>query len=104
MIRGHTDAAPWSAKTGMNNWRLSVERAEVSRQYLVFRGIASDRFARIEGVADREPYVPSNRLDPRNRPISVTLGGGAGPGNYRQTGNISDARHAVPPPFIPFLH
>ncbi|SNT03867.1 flagellar motor protein MotB [Sphingopyxis indica] len=81
MIRGHTDAAPWSAKTGMNNWRLSVERAEVSRQYLVFRGIASDRFARIEGVADREPYVPSNRLDPRNRRISVTLGWGAGPGN-----------------------
>ena len=81
MIRGHTDAAPWSAKTGMNNWRLSVERAEVSRQYLTFRGVASDRFARIEGVADREPYVPSNRLDPRNRRISVTLGWGVGPGN-----------------------
>src|SRR3546814_10404020 len=34
MIRGHTDAAPWSAGSGTNNWRLSVERAEVSRQYL----------------------------------------------------------------------
>ena len=74
MIRGHTDSAPWSAGAGTNNWRLSVERAEVSRQYLAFRGVASDRFARIEGVADREPYVPSNRLDPRNRRISVTLG------------------------------
>src|SRR3546814_5945765 len=63
MIRGHTDAAPWSAGSGTNNWRLSVERAEVSRQYLAFRGIASYRFSRIEGVADREPYVPSNRLD-----------------------------------------
>ncbi|MBB5704911.1 flagellar motor protein MotB [Sphingopyxis panaciterrulae] len=74
MIRGHTDAAPWSARSGTNNWRLSVERAEVSRQYLAFRGIAASRFSRIEGVADREPYVPSNRLDPRNRRISVTLG------------------------------
>lgn len=74
MIRGHTDASPWSAKTGMNNWRLSVERAEVARQYLAFRGIGSDRFARIEGVADTEPYVPSDRFDPRNRRISVTLG------------------------------
>ncbi|APZ98626.1 flagellar motor protein MotB [Sphingopyxis sp. QXT-31] len=74
MIRGHTDASPWSAKTGMNNWRLSVERAEVARQYLAFRGIGSDRFSRIEGVADTEPYVPSDRFDPRNRRISVTLG------------------------------
>jgi chemotaxis protein MotB len=74
MIRGHTDAAPWSAKAGTNNWRLSVERAEVTRQYLEYRGIATNRFSRIEGVADREPYVPSNRFDPRNRRISITLG------------------------------
>ncbi|MDP3782017.1 MAG: flagellar motor protein MotB, partial [Sphingopyxis sp.] len=31
-------------------------------------------FARIEGVADREPYVPSDRYEPRNRRISITLG------------------------------
>lgn len=74
MIRGHTDAASWSAKSGTNNWRLSVDRAEVTRHYLEFRGIASDRFSRIEGVADREPYVPSDRFDPRNRRISITLG------------------------------
>lgn len=74
MIRGHTDAAPWSAQGGMNNWRLSVDRAEVTRHYLQFRGIAAERFARIEGVADREPYVPADRLDPRNRRISITLG------------------------------
>ncbi|MFN4356952.1 flagellar motor protein MotB [Sphingopyxis alaskensis] len=74
MIRGHTDAAPWSAKSGTNNWRLSVDRAEVTRHYLEFRGVAADRFARIEGVADREPYIPSDRFDPRNRRISITLG------------------------------
>jgi chemotaxis protein MotB len=74
MVRGHTDAAPWSAKSGTNNWRLSVDRAEVTRHYLEFRGIASNRFSRIEGVADREPYVPSDRFDPRNRRISITLG------------------------------
>jgi chemotaxis protein MotB len=74
MIRGHTDAAPFSARAGTNNWRLSVERAEVTRQYLEYRGIGADRFARIEGVADREPYVPSDRFDPRNRRISIILG------------------------------
>ena len=74
MVRGHTDAAPWSAKAGTNNWRLSVDRAEVTRHYLEFRGVASERFSRIEGVADREPYVPADRFDPRNRRISITLG------------------------------
>lgn len=63
MVRGHTDSAPWSAKAGTNNWRLSVDRAEVTRHYLEFRGIASERFSRIEGVADREPYVPSDRFE-----------------------------------------
>jgi chemotaxis protein MotB len=74
MVRGHTDAAPWSAKAGTNNWRLSVDRAEVTRHFLEYRGIDKTRFQRIEGVADREPYVPSDRFDPRNRRISITLG------------------------------
>lgn len=81
MIRGHTDAAPWSARSGTNNWRLSVDRSEVTRHYLEYRGIASDRFSRIEGVADREPYVPSDRFDPRNRRISITLGWRTGGNN-----------------------
>ncbi|PZQ24191.1 MAG: flagellar motor protein MotB [Sphingopyxis macrogoltabida] len=81
MIRGHTDAAPWSAKAGTNNWRLSIDRAEVTRNYFEFRGVPAKRFARIEGVADREPYVASNPYDPRNRRISITLGWGSGTGD-----------------------
>jgi chemotaxis protein MotB len=73
-IRGHTDSAPWSANAGTNNWRLSVERADVTRNFLEFRGVSAERFARIEGVADREPYIAKNGLDPRNRRISITLG------------------------------
>jgi chemotaxis protein MotB len=37
------------------------------------RGIASSRFARIEGVADTAPYNPNDPLDPRNRRISITV-------------------------------
>jgi chemotaxis protein MotB len=73
-VRGHTDSAPWSAASGTNNWRLSVERAEVSRNYLEFRGVVGNRFSRIEGVADREPYIANAPLDPRNRRISITMG------------------------------
>ncbi len=36
-------------------------------------GIGENRFRRIEGVADREPLVQNNPMDPRNRRISILL-------------------------------
>ncbi|CAN5361657.1 flagellar motor protein MotB [soil metagenome] len=74
IVRGHTDALPYAATGPMNNWLLSTARAEATRQALLIAGVGSPRFARIEGVADREPYVPGDRLDPRNRRMSITLG------------------------------
>ena len=71
-IRGHTDALPWKDGGG-NNWSLSAGRAEATRQALMRSGIAPDRFARIEGVADRELLVKENPQDPRNRRISILL-------------------------------
>jgi chemotaxis protein MotB len=74
IIRGHTDAVPFSSGAGTNNWRLSAERAEVTRSLLEYRGVASSRFQRIEGAAEVEPFVPDNKNDPRNRRMSITLG------------------------------
>jgi chemotaxis protein MotB len=71
-VRGHTDAAPY-ARSGTNNWTLSSARADATRRALTTAGIADTRFRRIEGVADTDPYNPSDRMDPRNRRISVTL-------------------------------
>src|SRR3546814_4815075 len=73
MVRGHTDSLPYAAGRVMNNWMLSTARAEATRAQLGAAGVAPERFARIEGVADREPYVPADRYDPRNRRISITL-------------------------------
>jgi chemotaxis protein MotB len=73
VIRGHTDAMPYSKSAGMNNWQLSTARAEVTRLYLMRAAVDPARINRIEGVADREPYVPDNKLDPRNRRMSITL-------------------------------
>ena len=72
-IRGHTDALPWRAGMGGNNWSLSAGRAEATRQALMRAGIAEPRFRRIEGVADRELLVQGNPADPRNRRVAVTL-------------------------------
>ena len=72
-IRGHTDALPWNGGAGANNWSLSAGRAEATRQALIANGIGETRFRKIEGVADREPLVQTNPMDPRNRRISILL-------------------------------
>jgi chemotaxis protein MotB len=74
IIRGHTDAMQYGREGLANNWSLSAARAEATRGYLAFHGIQPQRFARIEGVADREPFNLDDKFDPRNRRMSVTLG------------------------------
>jgi chemotaxis protein MotB len=73
IVRGHTDALPYAAGRTTNNWMLSTARAEATRQALQEQGLPPERFSRIEGVADREPYIPGDIYDPRNRRMSVTL-------------------------------
>ncbi len=73
IIRGHTDSLPYASGRSMNNWLLSSGRAEATMQELVKRGVSIDRMARIEGVADTEPYNPQDRMDDRNRRISITM-------------------------------
>jgi chemotaxis protein MotB len=78
IVRGHTDALPYASGQTTNNWTLSTARAEATRQVLADSGVAGGRFARIEGVADREPYIPADAYDPRNRRMSITLSWSAG--------------------------
>ncbi|WP_445191177.1 flagellar motor protein MotB [Sphingomonas sp. Tas61C01] len=73
MIRGHTDSVPYGDPRAMNNWMLSSGRAEATRRRLAQGGLPEARFERIEGVADREPMIEQNRLDPRNRRVAITL-------------------------------
>lgn len=73
IIRGHTDALPYMRGPVDNNWQLSTARAEATRAFLMRSGVNRQRFARIEGVADNEPYIPDDRYDPRNRRMSITL-------------------------------
>jgi len=74
IVRGHTDGLPYAAGRTMNNWMLSSARAEATRKALSDEGIGNARFARIEGVADREPFVKDDAYDPRNRRMSIVLG------------------------------
>jgi chemotaxis protein MotB len=77
ILRGHTDSLPWRKGVVANNWSLSAGRAEATRQALMLAGVAQARMVRIEGVAETEPLVADNPLDPRNRRISLLLLEGA---------------------------
>ena len=72
-VRGHTDSVAFANTENRNNWSLSAERAEATRQLVEKSGVKSNRFARIEGVADTAPYNPNDPLDARNRRISITV-------------------------------
>ncbi|WP_083942919.1 flagellar motor protein MotB [Sphingomonas soli] len=73
MIRGHTDSLGYGDPRNMNNWMLSSGRAEATRRRLAASGVPETAFDRIEGVADREPMIQDNPMDPRNRRVSITL-------------------------------
>ena len=73
VIRGHTDSRGYRPGQSMNNWLLSSARAESTRVALERAGLGQSRVDHIEGVADREPLIPRNVLDPRNRRISILL-------------------------------
>ena len=110
IIRGHTDSLPYASGRTTNNWTLSAARAETTRGTLEGSGIPVARISRIEGVADRNPAVPQNRYDPRNRRISITLAWRGGPTSStsrpttEQPAPPAASRAPVPPPPRPAAH
>ncbi|PWC42575.1 flagellar motor protein MotB [Azospirillum sp. TSO22-1] len=71
-ISGHTDALAYSKDSRYGNWELSSDRANAARRELIASGVPIQRVVRVEGRADLDHMV-ENRLDPRNRRISITL-------------------------------
>ncbi|TVV70932.1 flagellar motor protein MotB [Sphingomonas solaris] len=101
IVRGHTDALPYAAGRSTNNWSLSSNRAEATRAALAAAGVPATRFARIEGVADREPFIPGDIYDPRNRRMSITLKW-SGPDGGEGEGADKGAGAAAPADVAPF--
>jgi len=70
-VVGHTDGTGSAA----TNETLSLQRADATRDYLVSRGVASNRFS-IDGRGSREP-IASNDTEAgraRNRRVEIFLG------------------------------
>ena len=73
VIRGHTDARPFSGNGEYDNWRLSTARAHMAYYMLVRGGLQEARVQAIEGFADREPKDPADPEAAVNRRIEILL-------------------------------
>ncbi len=72
-LRGHTDAVPYGSSATYDNWNLSADRANASRQALVKAGLPNARIANVSGKADTEHLFPKDPTSPQNRRISIIL-------------------------------
>ncbi|MBI4031065.1 MAG: flagellar motor protein MotB [Proteobacteria bacterium] len=72
-IRGHTDSHQYAVGARYTNWELSSDRSNSSRRELLKAGVKAERVANVMGRADREPLVPENPTDERNRRVSIIL-------------------------------
>lgn len=72
-IRGHTDSVPYGQNALYDNWNLSTDRANASRQALIRAGVITNRIANVTGKADTEHLFPQEPTSPQNRRISIIL-------------------------------
>ncbi len=72
-VRGHTDAVPYGDSATYDNWNLSADRANASRQALVQAGMNPSRISNVSGKADTEHLFPEDPTSPQNRRISIIL-------------------------------
>lgn len=89
ILEGHTDGRPFRTSSGYSNWELSVDRANAARRILVEQGMSPGRFAEVRGYADRNLKVAGNRMDPRNRRITILM-------PFNEPLDLSDGSRIVP--------
>jgi chemotaxis protein MotB len=102
-IEGHTDSIPYSHSNGTyTNWELSADRALATRRELQVDSLSSDRFGKVSGVADTDPFIKDNPKDERNRRISITLLRGTGKQTpAADTPKTNDSTELTPNLFAP---
>ena len=72
VVRGYTDNKPFHSAR-YDNWRLSLDRAQVTHYMLVRGGLADARIGHVEGYADRVARPGVDPASPLNRRIEILL-------------------------------
>jgi chemotaxis protein MotB len=71
-ISGHTSANSDGSKSA-NDWTLSAQRADASRQIMQAAGVDPDRIYQVAGKAASDPLFPDDPTLPGNRRIAIVL-------------------------------
>lgn len=77
-ISGHTDSVPYVSDSGYSNWELSADRANAARRELVHAEIPFERVDKVVGKAAKEPFLPEDPKNARNRRLSIIMLRGTG--------------------------
>ncbi|MCF7201134.1 flagellar motor protein MotB [Pseudomonas oligotrophica] len=72
-VSGHTDAKPYSGRSGIGNWELSASRANAARRTLVTGGYPQAQIARVVGYASSALFDREDPLNPINRRIDILV-------------------------------
>ncbi|HEV2285065.1 MAG TPA: flagellar motor protein MotB [Steroidobacteraceae bacterium] len=72
-LTGHTDATPYVDGSGRTNWDLSADRANAARRALEAAGLATDKTARVVGLASAVLFDKQDPRNPVNRRISIIV-------------------------------
>ena len=72
LVRGHTDGRSYKGGS-YDNWRLSTARAHMTLQMLVRGGLSEERFAGVEGRADKDLRNPADKEDAQNCRIDILI-------------------------------
>jgi chemotaxis protein MotB len=72
-VIGHTSSIEPPESSGDDNWGVSVQRANVVRQYLIDQGVAPEQFSKLVGLADQRPIDPQNPDIPFNDRVDIII-------------------------------
>jgi chemotaxis protein MotB len=72
-IEGHTDAKPYTGKSGYSNWELSADRANAARRLMQQSGLGESQVSQVRGYADQLLRTPNDPGNASNRRISVIV-------------------------------
>jgi chemotaxis protein MotB len=72
-VEGHTDSLQYASTDKYTNWELSADRANAARRVMEREALKPGQIVGVRGLADRQLRIVDNRLDPRNRRVSVLV-------------------------------
>jgi chemotaxis protein MotB len=73
VVEGHTDARPYTSRSGYSNWELSGDRANAARRIMQQNGLGADQVVQVRGFADQQLRMPEDPNNASNRRVTIIV-------------------------------